>query len=164
MFCRHHVACVGGQRFQTGHYARSDTTTFEVKIDAEYHAYIEGGLCRARQSLLESERLITSSSLFVRKHAASHSGLYLCYGRLHLLETRAGNSILAAAYWAKTQYWLLRKLESQHASAIEIERSLAITPQDNMAMLDKWDRRKTKGQGPKYLRELRGAGKGDTPQ
>ena len=133
-------------------------TALSVKIDTvtlgkEYRIYLTGDAEQARQSLLKSVRLIETMKFAEDKRA---EGLCLSYGRLYMLETRMGRTQTAAAYWLKSQYWLLRKYELWHwQEDVAASEVLSRTPQHTMEMLDTFDKHRTNGAGPHYLSQLR---------
>ena len=117
-----------------------------------YSEYLKGNVGHARECLLEAVHIIegaTCNDERVRAH-----GLYMGYGRLHMLELRCGNGAMAEAYWAKTRYWLLRKVEIDRGLSLAGEVILKSTPETNISILDEWDRRRTNGRGPEYLGHL----------
>lgn len=120
------------------------------EFDIRYRAYLDGNLNQARQSLESTLLLIEKSHL---DPAAQAHCFCFTFGRLYVLELRAGRSNIADALLVKVRYWYLIHKELDGATKDEAAHSLkTYTGEKCSAFVDKWDRDHTDGKGPNYLR------------
>jgi len=119
--------------------------------DQLYQVYLTGDLGRARGSLEETIGVIESANLKPERKA---NMLFFAYARLYVLERRTSTGAVAEAALVKARYWFLRKhelsgeTEAQAGAAVQ-----AMTADKCMDSVDKWDRQRTDGVGPRYTQE-----------
>lgn len=121
-----------------------------AECDRLYQVYLNGGQDEARLSLLDAIHVIESAKLSPKAEA---HGLWLGYGRLFVLEKRAGSNDVAMAALEKARYWCLRKAEISGDPPAEA-RAYAekFACEDGLtAFIDKWDENHTAGRGARYI-------------
>ena len=122
------------------------------QCDQLYQTYVDSGEEDARRSLQQVVQLIETAAL--RPEATAH-GLWLGYGRLFVLEERAGRLDAAQAALTKARYWCLRKAELSGDSSSEAVAYLErFASKDGlMTFVDKWDKDHTGGRGARYFQK-----------
>ncbi len=119
--------------------------------DQLYQVYLTGDLGRARGSLEETIRVIENANLRPERKA---NMLFFAYARLYVLERRTSTGAVAEAALVMARYWFLREhelsgeTEAQAGAAVQ-----ALTADKCMDFVDKWDRQRTDGVGPRYTQE-----------
>jgi hypothetical protein len=117
-----------------------------------YDRYVQGDEAEARASLLATVDMLEGAEL-PKRDAVAH-GLWLTFSRLHVLESRLGNLLLADAYLLKARYWYLRKLELSGEPLNEAMEHVSkwFTPEECKRIVDGFDIRNTGGAGANYFR------------
>lgn len=119
--------------------------------DQLYQVYLTGDLGRAKWSLEETIRVIENANLKPERKA---NIIYLAYARLYVLERRTSTGAVAEAALVKARYWFLREhefsgeTEAQAGAAVQ-----SLTADKCMDIVDKGDRQRTDGVGPRYTQE-----------
>ncbi len=119
--------------------------------DQLYQVYLTGDLGRARGSLEETIRVIENANLRPERKA---NMLFFAYARLYVLERRTSTGAVAETALVKARYWFLREhefsgeTEAQAGAAVQ-----SLTADKCMDFVDKWDKQRTDGVGPRYTQE-----------
>lgn len=122
------------------------------QLDQLYQVYLTGDLGRARGSLEESIGVIENANFKPERKA---NLLFFSYSRLYVLERRTSSGAVAEANLVMARYWFLREhelsgeTEGQAGAAVQ-----ALTADKCMDVVDKWDRQRTDGVGPRFTQEL----------
>jgi hypothetical protein len=119
--------------------------------DQLYQVYLTGDLGRAKWSLEETIRVIENANLKPERKA---NIIFFAYARLYVLERRTSTRAIAEAALVKARYWFLREhelsgeTEAQAGAAVQ-----SLTADKCMNFVDKWDKQRTDGVGPRYTQE-----------
>lgn len=122
-----------------------------------YRAYLDGDVKQARQSLERVIELYQSPQVAVLGPRYQAHSLFCAYGRLYVLERRAGDMDDAEVALTKARYWHLQSYESdadwQRTVALHEFLSYQTSDwfEDTMSKLDKGANR---GSAPKYIQYL----------
>jgi hypothetical protein len=119
------------------------------RLDELYSSYLAGSVTEAKNALDEAIGLLEASA-FPKPGSQAH-GLWLGYGRLHVLARHSGSPVLADAYLLKARYWYLRKLElSGESTETAMVTVNAFTSDKCVQIVKKWDLKHSGGKGPRY--------------
>jgi hypothetical protein len=134
------------------HRAHQEPANVGAECDKLYQIYLDAGQAEARNSILEIIRIIENGKLSPQAEATA---LWTAYGRIFVMEKRAGNKDAAEEALVKARYWALRRAELlglQPAEAVSYVDKYA--SEDGLVVfLDKWDRDHNDGRLPKYTQK-----------
>lgn len=125
---------------------------YNRQMDRYYQSYLNGDLNEARQGMLKIVELsdTTHDIKFFRPEAQA-SEHFWAFGRLYLIESRAGNKEAAEAALLKTRYWFLVEGELAGASPEELNKAVkSCTPEWLKEYFESWDRKQNWGRNPKF--------------
>lgn len=121
-------------------------------LDELYAKYLSSSLIEARTNLVKAIAFIHESSVRLPE---LQSALPIAYARLSVLERKAGRDALSRLYFEKSRYWRLverEKLQLKPEDIILNHESFTREDSDTYAL--EWDKKRTKGIGPAYLKEI----------
>lgn len=120
--------------------------------DQLYQVYLTGDLGRAKSSLEETIRVIENANLKPERQA---NMIFFAYARLYVLERRTSTRAIAEVDLVKARYWFLREHEFSGETVAQAGAAVqSLTADKCMDFVDKWDKQRTDGVGPRYTQEL----------
>lgn len=122
-------------------------------LDLIYAKFLTGTQVQARSNLLQAIALINTHSCRIPE---LQEALPISYARLALLERQAGHEALARVYYEKSRYWRIVSREKLAINPEDILESHDLTTRDESDKYAlEWDKKRTQGIGPAYLKELK---------
>jgi hypothetical protein len=120
-------------------------------LDRMYEKFLSGSLVEARTNILQAIEFTQKNSARIPE---LEGALPIAYARISLLERKAGNDALSRIYFEKSRYWRIVEREKLKLKPVEIvadHDSFTREESDKYAL--EWDKKRTKGLGPAYLKE-----------
>ena len=130
---------------------------FDREAGRYYRAYLDGNVSQARQSLEQLIQYYQSSQAEIMGPSYQAHSLFCAYGRLYVLEKRAGDKDDAEVALTRARYWHLQRYEADAdwRRRFTLHEFLSYqTPEWFETTVDKLDKGANRGSEPKYLQYL----------